>query len=83
MIEIEPTLPKRLRQTAAYALDHPDEIALGTASGVAQRAEVQASTLVRFAQTLGFAGFTDLQSVFRAHLAHSLARLFRAAEGVA
>jgi DNA-binding MurR/RpiR family transcriptional regulator len=68
LIELEPTLPKRLRQTAAYALDHPDEIALGTASGVAQRAEVQASTLVRFAQTLGFAGFSDLQNVFRAHL---------------
>ena len=68
LIEIEPTLPKRLKQTAAYALQHPDEIALGTASGVARRAHVQASTLVRFAQALGFAGFTELQGVFRTHL---------------
>ena len=68
LIEIEPLLPKRLRQTAAFALEHPDEIALGTASGVAQRAQVQASTLVRFAQALGFAGFSDLQGVFRSHL---------------
>ena len=45
LIEIEPTLPKRLRQTAAFALQHPDEIALGTASSIAQRADVQASTL--------------------------------------
>jgi DNA-binding MurR/RpiR family transcriptional regulator len=29
---------------------------------------VQASTLVRFAQTLGFAGFSDLQEVFRLRL---------------
>jgi DNA-binding MurR/RpiR family transcriptional regulator len=68
LVEIEPGLPKRLKQTAAFALQHPDEIALGTASGVARRAHVQASTLVRFAQALGFAGFTELQGVFRARL---------------
>jgi DNA-binding MurR/RpiR family transcriptional regulator len=68
LIEIEPGLPKRLRQTAAFALEHPDEVALGTASGVAERARVQASTLVRFAQSLGFAGFSELQGVFRTHL---------------
>ena len=68
LIEIEPHLPKRLRQAAAYALDHPDEFALGTASALARSAEVQASTLVRFAQTLGFAGFSELQEVFRARL---------------
>jgi DNA-binding MurR/RpiR family transcriptional regulator len=68
LIEIKPELPKRLRQTAAFALEHPDEVALGTASSVAERAQVQASTLVRFAQTLGFAGFSDLQGVFRTHL---------------
>ena len=68
LIELEPTMPKRLRQTAAFALEHPDEIALGTASSIAQRAEVQASTLVRFAQSLGFAGFTELQGVFRSRL---------------
>jgi DNA-binding MurR/RpiR family transcriptional regulator len=68
LIEIEPELPKRLRQTAAFALEHPDEVALGTASSVAERAQVQASTLVRFAQALGFAGFSELQGVFRTHL---------------
>jgi DNA-binding MurR/RpiR family transcriptional regulator len=68
LIEIEPHLPKRLRQAAAYALEHPDEFALGTASALARSAEVQASTLVRFAQTLGFGGFSELQEVFRARL---------------
>ena len=68
LIEIEPHLPKRLRQAAGYALEHPDEFALGTASAIAHNAHVQASTLVRFAQTLGFAGFSDLQEVFRSHL---------------
>ncbi len=68
LIEIEPHLPKRLRQAAAYALEHPDEFALGTASALARNAEVQASTLVRFAQTLGLAGFSELQEVFRSRL---------------
>ena len=68
LIEIEPHLPKRLRQAAAYALDHPDEFALNTASALARNAEVQPSTLVRFAQTLGFAGFSELQEVFRSRL---------------
>src|ERR1700712_483629 len=64
-------LPKRLRQVAAFALDRPDEFALGTAAHLAAVADVQASTLVRFAQTLGYAGFSDLQSVFRNHLRKS------------
>ncbi|MHB1103486.1 MAG: MurR/RpiR family transcriptional regulator [Devosia sp.] len=62
------SLPRRLTQVASYALDNPDEIAFGTAAGVAQRAGVQPSTLVRFSQALGYQGFSDLQDVFRSRL---------------
>ncbi|MGE3307683.1 MAG: MurR/RpiR family transcriptional regulator, partial [Rhizobiaceae bacterium] len=55
-------------QVAAYALDNPDEIAFGTAASVAASAGVQPSTLVRFAQHLGYDGFSSLQSVFRGRL---------------
>jgi DNA-binding MurR/RpiR family transcriptional regulator len=61
-------LPKRLVQVAAFALENPDEIAFGTVASVASQAHVQPSTLIRFAQTIGYAGFTDLQEVFRAQL---------------
>ncbi|HEV7256017.1 MAG TPA: MurR/RpiR family transcriptional regulator [Mesorhizobium sp.] len=61
-------LPRRLAQVAAYALDHPDEVAFGTAASVAAAAGVQPSTLVRLAQHLGFDGFTSLQAVFRERL---------------
>lgn len=61
-------LPKRLTQVAAYALDHPDEIAFGTAASIAQSADVQPSTLVRFAQQFGFDGFSGLQLLFQARL---------------
>ena len=56
-------LPKRLAQVAAFMLDNPDEVALGTSASVAELAKVQPSTLVRFAQTLGFSGFSDLQAL--------------------
>jgi DNA-binding MurR/RpiR family transcriptional regulator len=61
-------LPKRLMQIASFALDHPDEIAFGTVSSIAEQAEVQPSTLVRFAQAIGYQGFSDLQEVFRSRL---------------
>jgi DNA-binding MurR/RpiR family transcriptional regulator len=62
------TLPRRLQQVARYVLDHPDEMALGTVAEVARSAEVQPSTMVRFAQTLGYGGFSELQQVFRTRL---------------
>lgn len=68
ILERKAELPKRLRQVAAYALDNPDEIAFGTAASIATSAEVQPSTLVRFAQHFGFEGFSSLQQIFRARL---------------
>lgn len=63
-----PSLPKRLRQVADYALANPDDMALSTAAQVAQQAGVQASTLVRFAQALDYSGFSELQQLFRSRL---------------
>ena len=68
ILERKGELPKRLTQVAAYALDHPDEIAFGTAASIAVSAQVQPSTLVRFAQHFGFDGFSGLQLLFRARL---------------
>jgi DNA-binding MurR/RpiR family transcriptional regulator len=62
------SFPKRLRQVAVFALENPDEIAFGTAASIAERADVQPSTLVRFSQSIGYAGFSDLQAVFRDRL---------------
>ena len=63
ILERKASLPKRLTQVAAYALDHPDEIAFGTAASIAGSAQVQPSTLVRFAQHFGFEGFSSLQLI--------------------
>lgn len=61
-------MPKRLKQVASFALNQPDELALGTTAAIAVHAGVQPSTLVRFAQALGYKGFSELQAVFRARL---------------
>ena len=61
-------LPKRLQQVANFAMSNPDEIAFGTAASIAERAQVQPSTLVRFSQAIGYRGFSELQEVFRERL---------------
>jgi DNA-binding MurR/RpiR family transcriptional regulator len=60
--------PKRLRQVAIFLWQHPSDVALGTISRVAEQAGVQPSTLVRFAQMFGFAGFSDFQDIFKKHI---------------
>ena len=61
-------LSSRLRQIAEFALEHPNDMALGTVAAVAARAGVQPSAIIRFANSLGYDGFSDLQRVFRSRL---------------
>ncbi|KKJ75642.1 hypothetical protein WH95_17475 [Kiloniella litopenaei] len=61
-------LSKRLKQIAEYALDNPNDMALETVSAIADRANVQPSSLIRFAKAFGFTGFSEMQKVFRSHL---------------
>jgi DNA-binding MurR/RpiR family transcriptional regulator len=67
----------RLRVIAEFALDHPTDMALGTVAEVAQRAKVQPSAIVRFARALGYAGFTEMQQIFRSRLVASVAPSYR------
>jgi DNA-binding MurR/RpiR family transcriptional regulator len=61
-------LPKQLQRIARFALDKPDELALGTVAVIAAAAQVQPSAMIRFANALGFGGFSEMQQVFRSHL---------------
>ncbi len=63
-----PTLSKQLQRIARFALEQPHEMALGTVATVAQANEVQPSALIRFANALGYGGFSEMQQVFRGHL---------------
>lgn len=60
------TLPKRLRQCAAYFENHPERVAFETVAQVAEASGVQPSAVIRFAKALDFSGYSELQNVFRA-----------------
>lgn len=59
------TLSPRLKQVAAYVLDHPNDMGLETLAVIAERCGVQASTIVRFAKALGYDGASQMQKLFR------------------
>jgi DNA-binding MurR/RpiR family transcriptional regulator len=61
-------LPRQLQRIARFALDAPEDFALGTAAQLAAMIGVQPSALVRFAGALGYDGFADLRQVFRGQL---------------
>ncbi|MEC7305644.1 MAG: MurR/RpiR family transcriptional regulator [Pseudomonadota bacterium] len=59
------SMPKRLREIGNFALGHPEAIALSTLAELAAETDIATSAFVRFAQTLGFDGFSQMQAVFR------------------
>ncbi|MDM0014854.1 MurR/RpiR family transcriptional regulator [Variovorax sp. J22P168] len=61
-------MSKQLQRIARQALERPDDLALGTVAAVAESAEVQPSAVIRFANAVGYGGFSEMQQVFRGHL---------------
>lgn len=66
------SLSSRLKDIAAFAMAHPNTVALETVASVAEEAGVPPSALVRFAQALGFDGFSDMQRLFRLRLVEQM-----------
>lgn len=69
------SLSKRLQQIGRYVLDEPNDIAVETLAVIAQRCGVQPSAIVRFAQSFGFTGATQMQLLFRDELLSANASL--------
>ena len=67
-------LPKRLQEIGNFALGHPEAIALSTLAELAAETDIATSAFVRFAQTLGFDGFSQMQTVLHTHTPHSTAQ---------
>jgi DNA-binding MurR/RpiR family transcriptional regulator len=53
------------KDVGQYIVDHLDEAAFATAEELARRANTSSSTVVRFAQALGFEGLPELQAAAR------------------
>ncbi len=64
------------KDVGQYIVDHLDEAAFHTAEELARRANTSSSTVVRFAQALGFEGFPELQEAAREEYRHHHRRRF-------
>jgi DNA-binding MurR/RpiR family transcriptional regulator len=63
-----PRMSPQLQRIARFALEKPHDLALGTVATLARATEVQPSSMIRFANALGFSGFSQMQQVFQGHL---------------
>src|SRR5215208_1063753 len=62
------TLSRAERRVGRALLADYPSAGLASAARLAERAEVSPPTVLRFAQSLGYEGFTDLQAALRAEL---------------
>ncbi len=61
-------LSDRLQRVGRHVLNEPNDLAFETLAIVAQRCDVQPSTIVRFAQAFGFDGASQMQKMLREEL---------------
>ena len=61
-------LSPHLQRIDRSSLEEPKSFALNPTPVIAASLEIQPSTLIRFAKEFGFAGFSDMQRVFRQRL---------------
>jgi DNA-binding MurR/RpiR family transcriptional regulator len=61
IVDVFQRLPANQQKVANYILQQPNELAFVTTDLLARRLEVSKPTIVRFARSLGYEGFTDLQ----------------------
>jgi DNA-binding MurR/RpiR family transcriptional regulator len=64
-----PGLSTGYQQVARFFTQNPNVIALESINAIAAKCGVHPSSLVRFAQNLGYSGFKELQAVFQTRLA--------------
>jgi DNA-binding MurR/RpiR family transcriptional regulator len=61
-------MSKSYQRIAVYLTQNPNDVAVLSVHAIAERCEVHASNVVRFAQALGYDGFKTLQGLFQKRL---------------
>jgi len=61
-------MSKTSKRIAVFLTQNPNDVAMMSVNAIANKCGVHASSFVRFAQTLGYKGFKELQSVFHQRL---------------
>ncbi|WP_298609823.1 MurR/RpiR family transcriptional regulator [uncultured Thiothrix sp.] len=61
-------LSKSYKGIAVYLTQNPNDVAVLSVNEIAKRCNIHASSFVRFAQSFGYEGFKDLQTLFQKRL---------------
>ena len=61
-------MSKSYQRIAVYLTQNPNDVAVLSVNAIAERCEIHASNVVRFAQALGYDGFKTLQILFQKRL---------------
>lgn len=61
-------MSKTYQKIAEYLTQNPNEVAVQSVNAIASHCDIHASSFVRFAQSLGYSGFKDLQVLFQMRL---------------
>ena len=61
-------MSKTYQKIALYLTQNPNEVAVMSVNAIGEKTRIHASSFVRYAQSLGFRGFKDLQAVFQRRL---------------
>jgi DNA-binding MurR/RpiR family transcriptional regulator len=61
-------MSKSYQSIAVYLTQNPNDVAIRSVNSIAESCGIHASSFVRFAQSLGYKGFKELQEVFQRRL---------------
>ncbi|MDO8312628.1 MAG: hypothetical protein Q7T25_11880, partial [Sideroxyarcus sp.] len=61
-------MSKTYQKIALYLTQNPNEVAVMSVNAIGDKTGIHASSFVRYAQSLGFRGFKELQAVFQRRL---------------
>lgn len=62
-------MSKSYKAISVFLTQNPNEVAVQSVNAIADRVGIHASSFVRFAQSLGYKGFKELQTLFQKRLA--------------
>ena len=63
------TMSRTYQKIAEYLTQNPNDVAVHSVNSIGEKQGIHASSFVRFAQSLGYSGFKDLQVLFQQRLA--------------
>ena len=66
--EMFPAMNRGSQRITRYIVQNPNSMAVESVKVIAGNANVQPSSLVRFAKQIGYSGFSEMKKIFQTHL---------------